>query len=91
MSSESSDTPDLQTQLEELQVRHNDMKERHRDAGVALELTSNLIEGWHHVAGDTVAGNIKAMADVLIQAIKDRDTRIQNLQLKLGQLVERGP
>ncbi len=91
MSSESSDTPDPQSQLEEMRVRYNELKEHHRDAGVTLELTSNLIDGWHHAGGDTVAHNIKAMADVLIDAIKKRDARIQRLQLKLGQLVERGP
>lgn len=89
MSSESSDTPDPQDQLEELQARYYDLKERHHDAGVTLELTSSLIDGWHHAGGDTVAHNIKAMADVLIAAIKDRDARINRLHLKLGQLAEK--
>lgn len=59
--------------------------------GEAIESAAETISGWELDQSKSFADNIKSMSDTLIAAIKDRDARIQNLQLKLGQLVERGP
>ena len=91
MSSESSDTPDLQTQIELLDSKCNDLDCELTNAMNSLSASAEGINGWSYSGKSTVAGNIMDMSDALIAAIKDRDARIQNLQLKLGQLVERGP
>ncbi len=91
MSSESSDTPDPQTQIEELDDECNELKFECNSARDALELVSSTIGGWDRDRELTISENIKSMADVLIASIKDRDARITRLHTKLGLLLERGP
>ena len=89
MSSESSDTPDLQTQIELLDSECNELKGELNSAADALAFAASSIDGWDYDGGDALAYNIDAMAGVLIDAIKKRDARVQSLQLKLGQAAEK--
>lgn len=47
------------------------------------------ISGWEYDDSDSVLDNMVYMYGSLAEAIKSRDDRIQNLQLKLGQAAER--
>ena len=49
------------------------------------------ITGWQYMGRSSLSANARSLIDVLIGQIKSDAARIQNLQLKLGQLVERGP
>ena len=57
----------------------------------ALMLLGGKVSGWSYDDKLSVEANVTILVDGLIERAKADATRIQNLQLKLGQLVERGP
>tara|TARA_Y100000310_G_C20621684_1_gene783663 strand:- start:78 stop:302 length:225 start_codon:yes stop_codon:yes gene_type:complete len=57
----------------------------------SIKSFSDDVSGWEYDDSATVSYNTVTLVDSLIDAIKKRDARIQNLQLMLGQLMERGP
>ena len=89
MNSESSENKDPQTKLEELEAECNDLKTELNSAADALGSASGSINGWDYSGSGTIADNIGAMFGALIEAIKERDARIQRLHLKLGQMAEK--
>lgn len=54
-----------------------------------LRSQSLAINGWEYEDDETVCENIRCMAAALIDAIKDRDARINRLHAKIGQLAEK--
>lgn len=78
-----------QEEVESLALQLHESEESVCNTGDALEAAAETINGWDCDRSTTFAENVKAMAGVLVAAIKERDARINRLLLKLGQAVEK--
>ena len=56
-----------------------------------VKIETELLRGWEPDPDKTGIDVARDVIQLLMALSAEKDARIQNLQLKLGQLVERGP
>ena len=84
-------TAELQPQVARLKTEGAGCGKSYSVIEEDLRQYGSSINGWEYDADSSVRYNMGHMIDVLVSKVKGDTARIQNLQLKLGQLVERGP